>query len=115
MVILKGAPPSASLHEQATQREEWLKKSLRMVDSRLCPMYDSWGVGVGVKESNKTTAKRLDYFLFEKKRNPGKRPNPKKNMVDYNLTLCPFQSRLQHIYLGQPYARVDPKPTVCWS
>ncbi len=29
--------------------------------------------------------------------------------VDYNLTLCPLQSRLQHIYqgLGQPYARVD--------
>ncbi len=25
----------------------------------------------------------------------------------YNLTLCPLQSRLQHIYLGQPYARVD--------
>ncbi len=37
-------------------------------------------------------------------------PNPKKNMVygtcagvDYNLTLC----LLQHIYHGQPYARVD--------
>jgi hypothetical protein len=28
--------------------------------------------------------------------------------VDYNLTLCPVQSRLQHIYHGQPYARVDP-------
>jgi hypothetical protein len=27
--------------------------------------------------------------------------------VDYNLTLCPLQSRLQHIYNGQPYARVD--------
>jgi hypothetical protein len=27
--------------------------------------------------------------------------------VDYNLTLCPLQSRLQHIYHGQPYARVD--------
>ncbi len=26
--------------------------------------------------------------------------------VDYNLTLCPLQSRLQHIYHGQP-ARVD--------
>ncbi len=26
--------------------------------------------------------------------------------VDYNLTLCPLQSRLQHIYHGQPYARV---------
>ncbi len=44
------------------------------------------------------------------------RPNPKKNIVysmghypgvDYNLTLCPLQSRLQHIYHGQPYARVD--------
>ncbi len=27
--------------------------------------------------------------------------------VDYNLTLCPLQSRLQHIYHGQPYAWVD--------
>ncbi len=27
--------------------------------------------------------------------------------VEYNLTLCPFQSRLEHIYHGQPYARVD--------
>ncbi len=27
--------------------------------------------------------------------------------VDYNFTLCPLQSRLQHIYHGQPYARVD--------
>ncbi len=36
----------------------------------------------GMKESIKTTAKRLDYFLFEKKeRNPVQRPNPKKNMV----------------------------------
>jgi hypothetical protein len=26
--------------------------------------------------------------------------------VDYNLTLCPLQSRLQHIYYVQPYARV---------
>jgi hypothetical protein len=46
-------------------------------------------------------------------------PNPKKNMVYTvwdpmpeelticNLTLCPLQSRLQHIYHGQPYARVD--------
>ncbi len=23
---------------------------------------------------------------------------------DYNLNLCPFQSQLQHIYHGQPYA-----------
>jgi hypothetical protein len=32
--------------------------------------------------------------------------------VDYNLTLCPLQSRLQHIYHGQPFAGVDlnPKP-----
>jgi hypothetical protein len=32
--------------------------------------------------------------------------------VDYNLTLCPLQSRLQRIYHGQPYARVyrNPKP-----
>jgi hypothetical protein len=43
------------------------------------------------------------------------RPNPKKSrcmepyagVVDYNLTLRPLQSRLQHIYDGQPYARVD--------
>jgi|LakMenEpi03Aug12_release.lakeMendotaPanAssembly.Ray.scaffolds.fasta_scaffold5338210_1 hypothetical protein len=27
--------------------------------------------------------------------------------VDYNLTLCRLQSRLHHIYNGQPYARVD--------
>jgi hypothetical protein len=30
--------------------------------------------------------------------------------VEYNLTLCPLQSRLQHIYHGQPYARVDLNP-----
>ncbi len=30
--------------------------------------------------------------------------------VDYNLTLCPLKSRLQHIYHGQPYARVDLNP-----
>ncbi len=48
------------------------------------------------------------------------RPNPKNNMVygtlagvDYNLTLCPLQSRLQHIYNGQPYARLD--LTLCQS
>ncbi len=49
-------------------------------------------------------------------------------VVEYNLTLCPLQSRLQHIYHGQP-ARVDfiPQsgtldlasvrkvPEVCWS
>ncbi len=28
-------------------------------------------------------------------------------VVDYNLTLCRRQSRLQHIYHGQLYARVD--------
>ncbi len=27
--------------------------------------------------------------------------------VDYNLILCPLQSRLQHIYHGQPYARAN--------
>jgi hypothetical protein len=27
--------------------------------------------------------------------------------VDYILTLCPLQSRLQHICHEQPYARVD--------
>jgi hypothetical protein len=30
--------------------------------------------------------------------------------ADYNLTLCPLQNRLQHIYHGQPYARVDFNP-----
>jgi hypothetical protein len=30
--------------------------------------------------------------------------------VDYNLTLCPPQSRLQHIYHGQPYAKLDVNP-----
>jgi hypothetical protein len=30
--------------------------------------------------------------------------------VDYNLTLCPLQSRHQHIYHGEPYAKVDLNP-----
>jgi hypothetical protein len=30
--------------------------------------------------------------------------------VDYNLALCPLQSRLQHIYYGKPCARVDFSP-----
>jgi hypothetical protein len=30
--------------------------------------------------------------------------------VDYNLTLCPLKSRLQHVYHGQLYARVDLNP-----
>ncbi len=30
--------------------------------------------------------------------------------VDYNLTICSLQSRLQHIYHGRPYARVDLNP-----
>jgi hypothetical protein len=48
------------------------------------------------------------------------RPNPKKNIVwrvwdpyagvDYNLTLCPLQGRLQHIYHGKHYARVGLNP-----
>ena len=29
---------------------------------------------------------------------------------DYNITSSPLQSRLQHIYYGQPYARVDLNP-----
>jgi hypothetical protein len=29
--------------------------------------------------------------------------------ADYNLTFCPLQSRLQHIYHGQSHARVDLK------
>jgi len=32
--------------------------------------------------------------------------------VEYSLTLFPLQSRLRHIYHGQPYARVDFIPTV---
>jgi hypothetical protein len=48
-----------------------------------------------------------------------KKTNPKKNMVhemrpyagaDYDLTLCPLQSRLQHIYYGQSYSRFDLNP-----
>ncbi len=41
--------------------------------------------------------------------------------VDLNLTLCLLQSRLQHIYHGQPYAIVDLNPmpestlTLCQS
>jgi hypothetical protein len=41
--------------------------------------------------------------------------------VDYNLASCPLQSRHQHIYHGQPYARVDLNPmpestlTLCQS
>ena len=30
--------------------------------------------------------------------------------VDYNITLCRLQSRLQYMYHGQPYARVDLNP-----
>jgi hypothetical protein len=30
--------------------------------------------------------------------------------VDYNLTFCPLQSQLQHIYHGQPNARVGLNP-----
>ncbi len=30
--------------------------------------------------------------------------------VDYNLTLCPLQRRLQHIYHGPPYARLGRNP-----
>jgi hypothetical protein len=30
--------------------------------------------------------------------------------VDCNLTVCPLQSRLQQIYHGRPYARVDLNP-----
>jgi hypothetical protein len=29
---------------------------------------------------------------------------------DFNLTLCPLMSRLQHIYHGQPCAKVDLNP-----
>jgi hypothetical protein len=31
-------------------------------------------------------------------------------VVDYNLTLSRLQSRLKHIYHGQPYARVNLYP-----
>jgi hypothetical protein len=34
--------------------------------------------------------------------------------VDFNLTLWPLQSRLQHNFYGQPYARVDLNP-ICQS
>ncbi len=30
--------------------------------------------------------------------------------VDYNLTFCPLQNRLQHTNRGQPYVRVDLNP-----
>jgi hypothetical protein len=30
--------------------------------------------------------------------------------ADYNLTLWPHQSRPQHLYHGQPYARVELNP-----
>jgi hypothetical protein len=30
--------------------------------------------------------------------------------VDYNLTVCLLQSRLQHIYHWQPYAIIDHNP-----
>ena len=30
--------------------------------------------------------------------------------VVYNLTICLLQSRLKHIYHGQPYAKVDLNP-----
>ncbi len=30
--------------------------------------------------------------------------------VDYNLALCPLQSRLKHIYHGQPFARAYLNP-----
>jgi hypothetical protein len=30
--------------------------------------------------------------------------------VDYNLTLCPLQSRLQHSYHCQPYVKIDLNP-----
>jgi hypothetical protein len=34
---------------------------------------------------------------------------------DSNFTLCPLQSRLQLIYHGQPYARVDLNPELTLS
>jgi hypothetical protein len=33
--------------------------------------------------------------------------DPMPELTTYNLTLCPLWTRLQHIYHGQPYARVD--------
>ncbi len=33
-----------------------------------------------------------------------------RRSYSYNLPLCRLLSRLQHIYLGQPYARVDLNP-----
>ncbi len=62
--------------------------------------------------------------IFEKKRQSGYSEAESKEktwcigpcaVYDYNLTLCRRQSRLQHIYHGQPFARVDlnpmPEPT----
>ncbi len=33
-------------------------------------------------------------------------------VVYYSLTLCPLQGQLQHIYHGQPYARVNLNPVL---
>ncbi len=59
----------------------------------------------------------MDYGKIDSYLGLPERPNAKKNMVygsmgpyavvDYNLTLSRLQSRLQHIYHRQPYARVD--------
>jgi hypothetical protein len=36
-------------------------------------------------------------------------------IVDYKVTLCRLQSRLQHIYHGQPYARDDLCLPLVWD
>jgi hypothetical protein len=35
--------------------------------------------------------------------------------VDYNLTLCPLQSRLQHICHGKPYDLLSSMPITEWT
>jgi hypothetical protein len=74
---------------------------------------------VGYKPGSQSSDNRLLERSQSSDDRRSQRPNPKKNMVygtlcrtgfDYNLTLCPLQSRLQHIYQGQPYVRVDLNP-----
>jgi hypothetical protein len=55
----------------------------------------------------------LCYYLWSKIRGRIQRKTWRMQpyaVVEYNLTLCPLQSRPQHIYHGQTYAIVDPIP-----
>jgi hypothetical protein len=38
--------------------------------------------------------------------------DPMPELTVTSFTLCPLQSRLQNIYYGQPYAKVDSSPPV---